>query len=375
MAPRTEVDGSQSSSGTTEEGDDSKPRVNGEYGASAADSRLHNPCPHRCLLLAAPISLSSLIAPVGDEKTSRDRPALLSAHSTTALVGNEPDDPWKLPQLESTGVKWSELNTQKKVLQVVIATLKIVSLFGFLYLFVCSLDILSSAFQLVGGKAAGDIFKDNAVLANPVAGLVIGILVTVLVQSSSTSSSIVVSMVSSGLLGVRSAIPVIMGTNIGTSVTNTIVALMQSGDRSEFRRAFAGATIHDFFNWLSVVILLPIEAVSGFLYHLTGVIVKSFDIKSGDEAPKLLKVITDPLTKLIIQLDKSVINDIATGNPDAANRSLIEQWCKTTTKTVEKNVTVVSELNCTSPELCWSDGNYTWTCKNISETINVQKCK
>lgn len=48
------------------------------------------------------------------------------------------------------------------------------------------------------GKAAGDIFQDNVVLANPVAGLVIGVLVTVLVQSSSTSSSIIVSMVSSG---------------------------------------------------------------------------------------------------------------------------------------------------------------------------------
>lgn len=45
---------------------------------------------------------------------------------------------------------------------------------------------------------AGDIFKDNAILSNPVAGLVVGILVTVLVQSSSTSTSIVVSMVSSG---------------------------------------------------------------------------------------------------------------------------------------------------------------------------------
>lgn len=45
---------------------------------------------------------------------------------------------------------------------------------------------------------AGDIFKDNVILSNPVAGLVVGILVTVLVQSSSTSTSIIVSMVSSG---------------------------------------------------------------------------------------------------------------------------------------------------------------------------------
>ncbi|XP_059844981.1 sodium-dependent phosphate transport protein 2B-like isoform X2 [Hypanus sabinus] len=335
MAPRTEVEGSQSSSGTSDHGDDSKPRTNG---------------------------------------TITNGPVLLPSFSTIALVENEPEDLWALPQLEDTGTKWSELSTKKRVFRVLIVVLKILSLIGFLYLFVCSLDVLSSAFQLVGGKAAGDIFKDNVVLANPVAGLVIGILVTVLVQSSSTSSSIVVSMVSSGLLGVQSAIPVIMGTNIGTSVTNTIVALMQSGDRTEFRRAFAGATVHDFFNWLSVLVLLPIEAASGYLYHLTGVVVKSFDIKNGEDAPDLLKVITDVLTKLIVQLDKSVISDIATGNPEAANKSLIKEWCKTTTKLVEKNVTVPSDLNCTSVEFCWSDGNKIWTVKNISEKINIEKC-
>lgn len=113
------------------------------------------------------------------------------------------------------------------------------------------------------GKAAGNIFQDNSVLSNPVAGLVIGILVTLLVQSSSTSSSIVVSMVSSGceyerpqvpkqmwwscevdnewnftlaVLTVQLAVPIIMGTNIGTSVTNTLVAMTQASQRSTFRR-------------------------------------------------------------------------------------------------------------------------------------------
>ncbi|AWP00004.1 putative sodium-dependent phosphate transport protein 2A [Scophthalmus maximus] len=71
-------------------------------------------------------------------------------------------------------------------------------LFLLLYCFVCTLDILSSAFQLAGGKVAGDIFQENAILSNPVAGLVVGILVTVLVQSSSSSTSIIVSLVSSG---------------------------------------------------------------------------------------------------------------------------------------------------------------------------------
>uniref|UniRef100_A0A671YHB4 Solute carrier family 34 member 2a n=1 Tax=Sparus aurata TaxID=8175 RepID=A0A671YHB4_SPAAU len=199
-------------------------------------------------------------------------------------------------------------------------------------MFICSLDILSSAFQLVGGKAAGDIFQDNSVLSNPLAGLVIGVLVTLLVQSSSTSSSIVVSMVSSGLLTVQLAVPIIMGTNIGTSVTNTLVAMTQVGERSTFRRAFAGATVHDFFNWLSVLVLLPLEVASGYLYTVTKLIIDSFNIESG-EAPDLLNVITDPLTDSIVQLDQSVISGIATGDQEARNKSLIKRWCLTFTNT------------------------------------------
>uniref|UniRef100_A0A8B9CEL8 Sodium-dependent phosphate transport protein 2A n=1 Tax=Anser brachyrhynchus TaxID=132585 RepID=A0A8B9CEL8_9AVES len=219
------------------------------------------------------------------------------------------------------------LSLRREVQSICVSLLKVPLMFGFLYLFVCSLDVLSSAFQLAGGKVAGDIFKDNAILSNPVAGLVVGILVTVLVQSSSTSTSIIVSMVSSGLLEVRSAIPIIMGSNIGTSVTNTIVALMQAGDRSEFKRAFAGATVHDCFNWLSVLVLLPLEVVSGYLHHVTRLVVATFNIRSGKDAPDLLKIITEPFTKLIIQLDKSVITGIATGDESLRNRSLIRVWC------------------------------------------------
>lgn len=304
-----------------------------------------------------------------EEKTS-------PSHSTLALVEEEPEevDPWDLPELKDTGIPWSALDTKGKVLRVLVSVGKAILLLGFLYIFICSLDILSSAFQLVGGKAAGDIFQDNAVLSNPLAGLVIGVLVTLLVQSSSTSSSIVVSMVSSGLLSVQLAVPIIMGTNIGTSVTNTLVAMTQAGERSTFRRAFAGATVHDFFNWLSVLVLLPLEVASGYLYRVTKLIIDSFKIQSG-EAPDLLNVITDPLTDSIIQLDKDVISQIATGDPAARNKSLIKKWCQTYTNTTLMNVTVPGPENCTSPSLCWDDGDYTYTMKNISETFNVGLCK
>lgn len=72
-------------------------------------------------------------------------------------------------------------------------------------------------------------------------------------------------------------------------------------------RAFAGATVHDFFNWLSVMILLPIEAATGALYKLTSIMVESFNIQTGEDAPDLLNVITDPLTDSIIQVESAGI--------------------------------------------------------------------
>ena len=92
----------------------------------------------------------------------------------------------------------TELDGTGKFLRVALAFTKIVLLLGLLYLFICSLDFLSSAFRLLGGKAAGEAFASNEILSNPVAGLMIGILATVLVQSSSTTTSIVVSMVAAG---------------------------------------------------------------------------------------------------------------------------------------------------------------------------------
>jgi sodium-dependent phosphate cotransporter len=55
----------------------------------------------------------------------------------------------------------------------------------------------------------------------------------------------------------------LMGANVGTSITNTLVSFSQVGDREEFRRAFAAATVHDMFNWMTVLVLLPLELITG----------------------------------------------------------------------------------------------------------------
>ncbi|XP_021370578.1 sodium-dependent phosphate transport protein 2B-like isoform X2 [Mizuhopecten yessoensis] len=221
------------------------------------------------------------------------------------------------------------MNSNEKVVFVLWVILRILLFLSFLYLFICSLDFLSSAFRLLGGKAAGEVFRNNDILRNPVAGVMIGVLATVLVQSSSTSTSIVVAMVGSGLLDVKTAIPIVMGANIGTSVTNTIVAMGQITNRDDFRRAFAGATVHDMFNWTSVIILLPIEVISGYLFRLSGAIVDSLHLeKYKDGKQDLLKAITKPFTTRIVQVDSKAIQKIA-HNEDVD--TLLKLCCKSAT--------------------------------------------
>lgn len=90
-----------------------------------------------------------------------------------------------------------ELTTKDKIKHTGWIAVKISALVALLYFFICSLDLLSTAFRLLGSRAVGRFFSDNQLLHNPVVGLMIGVLVTVLVQSSSTSTSIVVTMVAS----------------------------------------------------------------------------------------------------------------------------------------------------------------------------------
>ena len=72
-------------------------------------------------------------------------------------------------------------------------------------------------------------------------------------------------------------------------------------------RAFACATVHDMFNWLTVIIMVIVESVTGFLETITSAMVASLgDTSSNQKPPDFLKVLTNPLTKAIVRLDKKV---------------------------------------------------------------------
>lgn len=135
-----------------------------------------------------------------------------------------------------------------------------------IYLLITAVGLIGSGFKSATGDQAGELFQ---FATNPLIGLMIGLLATAATQSSSTTTAITVGMVAGGL-PIAIAIPVLMGANIGTTLTNTLVSLGMVGDKESFRRAFSAATIHDFFNLLAVAIFLPLEMMFGLLQRTSG---------------------------------------------------------------------------------------------------------
>ncbi|MGN5112167.1 Na/Pi cotransporter family protein [Aeromonas jandaei] len=173
------------------------------------------------------------------------------------------------------------------------------SVIALVYLILVAVGAVSHGFKGFSGGAEGaaQIF---AFANNPFVALLLGILATALVQSSSTVTSVIVGLVAGGL-PIGMAIPMVMGANLGTTITNTIVSLGHVRDRTEFRRAFAAATVHDFFNLLAVVIFLPLELMFGLLQHsaewLANMLVGSANMSM--KGMDFMKPLTAPAQQLI----------------------------------------------------------------------------
>jgi sodium-dependent phosphate cotransporter len=157
---------------------------------------------------------------------------------------------------------------------------RIASILALLYFFLLGVKGLGEGFSLLGGDVLDVIFS---ITENPFVGLTVGILATTLVQSSSVTTSMIVGLVAAPEtpLPLANAIPIVMGANIGTTVTNTIVSLAHMTRPEEFRRAFAVATGHDFFNLMTVAMLLPLELATGFLQRTSALLAAQIGYVGG----------------------------------------------------------------------------------------------
>lgn len=177
--------------------------------------------------------------------------------------------------------------------------LKLAILLALLYFFFVSIALMSSSIKFFGKGFAEQLLTTTS---SPFVGLMIGIIATSLVQSSSTTTSMVVGLVAAGALNLQGAIPMIMGANVGTSVTNTLVSLAQVARPQEFKRAFAAATVHDFFNIIAIIILFPIQVMTNCLGIAAGLVTTIFSELGGFTFINPLKAATAPAVALIEDL-------------------------------------------------------------------------
>jgi len=174
--------------------------------------------------------------------------------------------------------------------------------FFFLYLFFISIELMGSGFKGFGKSFAERLISTTS---NPFIGLFIGLLSTSIVQSSSCTTAILVGMVAAGTITIQNAIPFVMGANIGTTITNTLVAMGYISRKQEFQKAFAGAIVHDFFNILSVAVLLPIHLITqhifgkGFLQFISEELANIFIHTEGVNFSSPIKVIIEPVIDLL----------------------------------------------------------------------------
>jgi sodium-dependent phosphate cotransporter len=153
-------------------------------------------------------------------------------------------------------------------------------------------------------KLFGEGFAETLIssTSNPIVGLFIGILSTSIIQSSSSTTSIVVGMVAGGALNISNAIPIVMGANIGTSVTNILVSLVHLNRSYEFRRSFAASMVHDFFNVLAVISLFPLQYYFNFLGKFATTLENLFSNVGGLTFLNPIKTATQPLIKFLVHL-------------------------------------------------------------------------
>lgn len=166
-----------------------------------------------------------------------------------------------------------------------------------LLLFIFSIDLLTVSMGAINDTVANEILLATR---NPFISLFIGLLVTALIQSSSTVTASIVAIVASGNMTLQQAVPMVLGANIGTTLTSTLVSFSFIMKKKEFRRALSAGILHDLFNILSVIILLPLEIYFGFLSKIAIQIASFFATDDAFEGPIVYnKIFTRPITQWI----------------------------------------------------------------------------
>eukprot|EP00934_Nitzschia_sp_Nitz4_P000057 Nitzschia sp. Nitz4//scaffold316_size20630//13831//16335//NITZ4_008657-RA/size20630-processed-gene-0.27-mRNA-1//-1//CDS//3329547517//57//frame0 len=181
-----------------------------------------------------------------------------------------------------------------------------------LYFLGLGLELLSGGATVFSTCFAAPIVAKSE---NAFSDLMSGLLLTVLLQGSSSTFTLVVNLLRDDhrMINMRQAIFIMMGANIGTTITNTIVALGHFRHSSQLELAFAGATVHDLFNIFTVLVLFPLEAASGFLESLSKRLVTGANTEYVNRWLGPVQSLVRPLAFKLLIPNEDIIHDVAAG--------------------------------------------------------------
>lgn len=213
------------------------------------------------------------------------------SHFQYASKGSLPNTP--TPKGETNNLEQNRAGGPK------IWCFRLIQLLLALFIFLVAIHLMSGSFRLMGKGFAETLFAE--ITENPFVGLFIGLLATAVIQSSSTTITTVVLLVGAGDLSIEGAVPIIMGANIGTSITSTIVSLGHISYLRDYIRAISAAAAHSFFNIITVVLLFSLEMMTGFLSGISESVARFVAPFEGDFVDGMFFFVKDA-AQLIIEL-------------------------------------------------------------------------
>ncbi|KAF8356443.1 hypothetical protein PRIPAC_98066 [Pristionchus pacificus] len=184
---------------------------------------------------------------------------------------------------------WKDLSKREKSLFISLLTTKILAIILVIFIYLCTLSILASAFTLLSSRGLGKYIRDSSLIRDPASALIIGMLITVVLQSSTTFTNVLVSMVAA----------------------NIVHSLCF---RESFKRAFSAAILGDVLNICCILIVLPIELTTAVIENISWKIVDPLISEQGLSF-KTIEIITDPISRFVLEVDEPGLRN-ATINDD-----------------------------------------------------------
>lgn len=173
----------------------------------------------------------------------------------------------------------------------------IISLIGGLALFLYGMNIMGEGLEKLAGSRLEKIFEK--LTSNKFKGLILGMTITAIIQSSSTTTVMLVGFVNSGIMKLSQAIPIIMGSNIGTTITSWILSLSGLESDNFFIRMLKPTSFSPIIALVGIILIMTKKsdkakvignALLGFSILMFGMDTMSSAVEPLSEVPEFKEV-------------------------------------------------------------------------------------